>query len=93
MPTATTAPKTSGTVSARPAVMPVSRRLAQALRTSSSMPAIITNSITAHQATPLSAVITWGLNTVACSSGSALPSTPGPSRMPHTICTTTSGAK
>jgi hypothetical protein len=46
--------------SARPAVMPVSRRCAQAWRRSSSMPAIHTNSITAHQATPLSDCTTAG---------------------------------
>ena len=56
-------PASSGAPKARPAVMPVSRRWTQAWRTSSSMPAIQTNSITAHQATPLSAVITGGVNT------------------------------
>ena len=58
-------PNSSGTPSASPAVIPLSRRLLQALRTSSSMPAIITNSITAHQATPLSAAITSLVKTAA----------------------------
>ena len=57
------------------------------------MPAMNTNSITAHHAMPLSDWITCGLNTKAWYSGKAAPSTPGPSRMPVMICTTTSGAK
>ena len=57
------------------------------------MPAIITNSITAHHAMPLSDWITAGLKTNWWNSGKALPSTPGPSRMPVMICTTTRGAQ
>jgi len=56
-------PKSSGTPSAMPAVMPLSRRLRHAWRRSSSMPAIHTKIITAHHAMPFSAPITCGLNT------------------------------
>ncbi len=92
-PRAATAPKASGTTSARPAVTPVSTRLAQAWPRSSSTPATKTKIITAHQATPFSAEITVGENTAACASGNAAPRTPGPKRIPVTICTTTSGAQ
>ena len=51
-----------------------------------------TNSITAHQATPLSDCTTAGVNTKRYASGNTAPSTPGPSTMPVRICTTTSGA-
>jgi hypothetical protein len=64
MATAAALPSSSGMPSARPAVMPLSRRYFQACVRSSSMPAIHTKSITAHQATPLSAVITAGVKTV-----------------------------
>ncbi len=52
-----------GTPSASPAVMPLSRRCSQTLRRSSSIPAIHTNTITAHQAMPFKGWITAGLNT------------------------------
>ena len=56
------------------------------------MPASQTKSITAHQAMPFSVWTTAGLKTKAWTSGSAAPRMPGPSAMPATICTTTSGA-
>ena len=62
-PSAATQPKASGTPSASPAVMPLSRRWRQAWRRSSSMPAIQTNNDTAHHATPFSAAMTCGLKT------------------------------
>ncbi len=57
------------------------------------MPAMKSNNITAHQGRPLSDWITAGLKTNPQQSGSAAPSTPGPSAMPERICTTTNGAK
>ena len=62
-PTAATQPSARGVPSASPAVMPLSLRCCQAWLKSSSMPAIQTNTITAHQAMPLSNWITWGLKT------------------------------
>ncbi len=64
-PAAARQPKSSGVPSASPAVMVLSRRCAQAFFRSSSMPAIITNSITAHQAMPFSDWTTAGVNTKA----------------------------
>ena len=58
-------PNASGMASASPAVILLSRRCSHALRRSSSIPAIHTNNITAHHATPLSAVTTVGLKTKA----------------------------
>jgi len=63
MPIAARAPNSSGTPRARPAVTPLSKRCSQALRRSSSMPAIQTKTITAHQAMPFSAWITGGAKT------------------------------
>ena len=63
MPMAATQPNTSGVPSANPAVMVLSRRCAQAFFRSSSMPAIITNSITAHQAMPFNDWMTAPLKT------------------------------
>jgi len=60
---AASAPNSSGTPIARLAVVALSRRLAQASCRSSSIPAIHTNTITAHAAMPLSARLTSGLNT------------------------------
>ena len=58
-------PKSKGVPSASPAVMLLSPRCAQALRRSSSMPAMQTKSITAHQAIPFSDWITGGAKTKA----------------------------
>ena len=56
-------PNTSGTTSASDAAIELSRRCSHAFFRSSSMPAIITNSITAHQAMPFSDWITSALKT------------------------------
>ena len=57
------APNSNGTISASPAVTPVSPRRFHASSRSSSIPASQTNSITAHQAMPFSAWITSGRKT------------------------------
>ncbi len=54
-------PKISGMKSAKPAVVPVSARRAQACLRSSSIPAIQTKIITAHQAIPFRAPTTCGV--------------------------------
>ena len=56
-------PNSSGMPNAKPAATELSRLWVQAAFRSSSMPAIQTNSITAHQAMPLSDWITAGLKT------------------------------
>ena len=65
MPMAAAAPNSKGTPSASPAVMLLSRRCSQAFFRSSSMPAIQTKIITAHQATPLRDCTTGALKTNA----------------------------
>ena len=62
---AANAPSTKGTTSARPDATKISRRFTQASLRSSSSPAAQTNNITAHCATPFSAPITGGVNTLA----------------------------
>ena len=63
MPAAAMLPNSSGVPSASPAVMPLSTRCFQVWCTSSSIPAIHTKSITAHQAMPFSDWITGGVKT------------------------------
>ena len=63
MPAAAMLPNSSGVPSASPAVMPLSLRYFQAWRRSSSMPAIHTKTITAHQAMPFSDWMTGGVKT------------------------------
>ena len=57
-------PNSNGIPNANPAVIELSRTFVLAAPRSSSMPAMNTNNITAHHATPLSAVITCGVNIV-----------------------------
>ncbi len=63
MTMAASAPKIRGTTRARPAVTPVSPLRDQACFRSSSSPAIQTKIMTAHQATPFRAPMTWALKT------------------------------
>jgi hypothetical protein len=56
-------PSANGKTIASRAVVPASRFSRQAAARSSSTPAMKTNSITPHQATPLSSVTTCGLKT------------------------------
>ena len=63
--TAAKLPVSSGVPSARPAAMVVSRRFAQTCARSSSIPAIQTNSMTAHQAMPFKDCTTGALKTNA----------------------------
>jgi len=65
MAAAATDPSTRGAPNARPAVIVVSPRRAQAWPRSSSSPATQTNSMTAHPATPFSWPITAGVKIVA----------------------------
>jgi hypothetical protein len=62
-PMPATQPNTSGTPSASVAVIVLSRRCCQAAFRSSSIPASMTNTITAHHAIPFKAPMTAGLNT------------------------------
>ncbi len=58
-------PKSSGVPRARPAEIELSRRWAQAFLRSSSMPAIMTKSMTAHHAIPFNDCTTGAVKTKA----------------------------
>ena len=56
------------------------------------MPATQTKSMTAHIAMPFKWAMTGGIENKLVIIGKTAPNTPGPSRMPPMIWTTTSGA-